>query len=218
MIDFDLVPRDYRLRLAFRRWLRRLGTIAGATVFITAATGAGLAYANNNLNRQIQQLQTQHAMTTQQRTQLETLDSRIQELGRQWQLLNTLRSGAPAEQIFLTIDAALDNTAVWFQEWAFTRAGTTGDGRPATVNTGYFIVVPSGEDAEKAPAWQIETHIRIKGQAQDHAALSGFVRSLFERGEVRDVRVQHTALRRYATASVVDFELAILLDGEDSES
>ena len=216
MSEFDLIPADYRLRLAFRRWLARLGLLTGAVVIGSAASGVALGFANSQLESQIQQLQKQHAMTTQQRTQLETLDARIGELDNQWRLLTALRSGAPAEQIFVIIDKSLDNTDVWFQEWAFTRAGGAVNKAVSTVNTGYFIVVPDSEEAANQPAWHIETHIRIKGQARDHAALSGFVRKLFERAEVRDVRVQRTTLRRFATASVVDFELAILLDGGES--
>lgn len=214
MIDFDLVPNDYRMRLALNRWLRKLGGFVLSAIIVGGASGAALAVANNSLDRQIQDLQTHQAMTSQQRSQLETLDSRIAELRGQWQLLTTLRSGAPAEQIFTIIDSALGDTPVWFQDWAFVRNGGNSYEPPATINTGYFIVTPDRGAAEQEPAWRIETHVRVHGQALDHAALSQFVRALFQRPEVRDVRVQKTTLRRYVTANVVDFELAILLSGE----
>jgi hypothetical protein len=217
MTEFDLVPREYRMRLALHQWLRRLGTIVAGAVIVAAASGAALAFANNNLDSAIEELQTKHAMTSQQRNQLETLDSLISELRQQWQLLTTLRSGAPAEQVFTVIDSALGDTPVWFEDWAFVREGAAERAAPATVNTGYFIVVPDGQDAEEEPAWQIETHVKINGQARDHAALSSFVRSLFQRNEVRDVRVQRTTLHRYAKANVVDFQLAIFLNGNGVE-
>lgn len=216
MAEFDLVPRDYRLRLALRQWLQRLGIFMAMVVAVNLSSGAALALAGNQLDSQIQALQTQQAMTAQQRVQLESLDARIGELHEQWQVLSALRSGVPAEQIFVTIDKAIADMDVWFGEWAFTRAGSAGDGTSATVNTGYFIVVPDGAEPVEAPAWQVRTHIRIKGQARDHGALSRFVRALFERARVDDVRVQRTSLRRYANASVVDFELAIVLDGGDA--
>lgn len=215
MIEFDLVPGDYRMRRALNHWLRKLAGVVAGAVVVGAASGAALTVANKSLDAQIQDLQTHQAMTSQQRGQLETLDLRISELRRQWQLLTTLRSGAPAEQVFAIIDGALGDAPVWFQDWAFIRSGATSSERPATVNTGYFIVTPNAKNAGQQPAWQIDTHIRINGQALDHAALSAFVRELFERSEVRDVRVQKTSLRRYSTANVVDFELAILLNGVD---
>ena len=216
MPEFDLVPPDYRLKLAFQKWLQRLGVFIVMVVIVNAGSGAALAVAGNQLESQIQALQARQAMTAQQRAQLESLDERIGQLRDQWHVLAALRSGAPAEQVFITIDKAISHMDVWFEEWAFTRAGAAGVQSPATVNTGYFIVVPDGEQAEAAPAWQVRTHIRIKGQARDHSALSRFVRALFERAGVSDVRVQRTALRRYANASVVDFELAIVLDGAET--
>ena len=215
MAEFDLVPPDYRLRLAFQKWLQRLGVFVIVIVIVNAASSAALAVASNQLQSRIQALQTKQAMTAQQRAQLESLDERIAELRDQWRVLAALRSGAPAEQVFVTIDQALSHKDVWFEEWAFTRAGAVGARPPATVNTGYFIVVPDSE-AEAVQAWQVKTHIRIRGQARDHGALSRFVRALFERAGVNDVRVQRTTLRRYANASVVDFELAIMLDGTET--
>lgn len=216
MTDFDLVPREYRLERALARWLRQVLSIAVGIVVVTGAGGTALALANGNLDAQIRELQTHSALTAQQRAQLETLDARIAELGQQWQLLNALRSGAPAEQIFLIIDAALDDNEVWFRDWQFARAGTAA-AEPKTVNSGYFIIVDDPQTEPAAP-WRVETHLRINGQARDHAALSRFLRALFERTEVRDVRVQRTALRRFTTANVVEFEIAVLLSDVEGSS
>ena len=95
--------------------------------------------------------------------------------------------------------------------YEFRRAGTVAPEGPRTVDTGYFVVVPSGE-SDRTPEWHARTHMTVHGQARDHGTLSRFVRSLFERREVRDVRLQRSALRRYTAASVVDFELAVVLD------
>ncbi|MBT8143242.1 MAG: PilN domain-containing protein [Gammaproteobacteria bacterium] len=216
MTEFDLVPREYRLNLAFRHWLGRVAALTTAVVVFACASGAALAWANSSLDNQIQQLQTQQALTAQQRTQLETLDARIMDLGRQWQLLTTLRSGAPAEEIFAIIDATLEQGDVWFLSWDFARAGVAEVQQPQTVNTGYFIVVPDGQSMQPPPAWQVDTHLNIRGQARDHSALSAFVRALFAQSQVRDVRLQRTSLRRFAAASVVEFELAVVLGSESS--
>jgi hypothetical protein len=68
----------------------------------------------------------------------------------------------------------------------------------------------SRDDVESGGAAQM----RIVGQARDHAALSHFVRGLYESPGVSDVHLERTGLRRYTTTSVVDFELAVLLAGD----
>ncbi|NNF67713.1 MAG: PilN domain-containing protein [Gammaproteobacteria bacterium] len=217
MISFDLVPGDYRARLVLKESLKRLsGLLVGLTV-IALVSSAALAFVNKSLHSQIQLLQNQHAVTTQQRNDLESLDAQIQELVRQWQLLTTLRSGAPAEHIFTVIDSALEDNSIWFQRWAFVREGKREKSQGNTVNTGYFIVVSDDVEAKPSPAWDIETHIKISGQARDHAALSRFVRGLFNSPQVSDVKVQNSTLQRFAAANVVRFDLAVILNGESKK-
>ena len=110
------------------------------------------------------------------------------------------------------VDRALDGDSVWFTAWSFLRAGVAAPSEPQTVNTGYFIVIPQGGGSEPLPAWQIRTHMEIRGQARDHRALSEFVRRLLDQAQIADVRVLNTHQQKYGQATVVDFELAVVVN------
>ena len=93
----------------------------------------------------------------------------------------------------------------------FKRAGEVVEQAPQTVNTGYFIVVPAGEGRKKAETWRIDTHMTIRGEARDHAALSRFVRRLVDQPEIQDARVIRTAARTQSGTRVVSFEMAVIV-------
>ncbi len=129
-------------------------------------------------------------------------------------MLQGLRSGAPARAVFRAVDQALAGADVWFLNWQFRRAGVlVPEEQAGGVETGYFIVVPE-DGREVSQSWQVETHLKIKGQARDHAALSRFVDDLFTQRAVVDVSVQKTALRSYGDVDVVDFDMAVVLNSE----
>ena len=112
----------------------------------------------------------------------------------------------------MAVDRALKDGSVWFTSWSFLRAGVEAEREKRGVNTGYFIVIPQGEGADPEPAWQIKTHMEIKGQARDHAAMSDFVRRLLDQPQIGDIRVLNTRQHRYSLATVVDFELAVVVN------
>ena len=149
-----------------------------------------------------------------QREQLEASDQRLKALDDEWNLLQGLRSGAVAEDLFVIIDAALPGDDVWFTRWSFARAGVIAPPNVKTVNSGYFIVVPAGQRPEAQPSWQVRTHMDINGEARNHAALSRFVRGLFAQPQIQDVKVNRTQVRDYVGTPVVDFSLAIVLHSE----
>jgi hypothetical protein len=212
MAEFDLIPGDYRAGLWRQHWLRRFGAAAMGVVLFSG-TGYGICvYLKTVVRSEVQQLQVRRTITTQQTAELIELRRQKQEYEYQWRLLTGLRSGTTAERMFSTIDKALADDAVWFLSWRFRRAGVSVKPDQQAANNGYFMVVPQREKQSDAQAWQIETHMEIKGQARDHSALSMFVRTLFRQPEIHDVRVLRTALRRYPTTNVVDFDLAVVVN------
>jgi len=214
MSDIDLIPSDYRFQQWQRRTLKLLGTGCGAIVASTVLGAGALGHATASIQRQVTELEAQREVTGQQRSELEALSGRQAEFEQQLTLLEGLRSGAAADTMFLTIDRALADHTVWFTRWQFQRAGVLVGEEQAGVQTGYFIVVPEGARDDDGDAWQVETRMMIQGQALDHAALSQFVDGLFAQPEIVDVRVQRTSLRGYTQRSVVDFDLAIVLNSE----
>jgi len=184
-------------------------------VILLFASYVFLGLKSADMREQSSELEDRRAVSTQQRQQLETLNRQKSDLTQQLSLLASLRSGAPAQSVFVAIDRALADAEVWFVNWQFRRAGVIVPEEQATgVQTGYFIVVPEGSAEQRDGNWLVETHMTIKGQARDHAALSQFVNGLYSQPAIVDVSVQRTALRKIADYEVVDFDLAVVLNSE----
>lgn len=210
--EIDLIPSDYRSQQWQRRALKMLAIGCGAIVATTVLGTAALSQATTRVQSQVTELQAQRDVTSQQRAELESLSGRQTELEQQLAVLEGLRSGAAADTMSVTIDRALADHRVWFTRWQFQRAGVLVYEEQAGVQTGYFIVVPEDQRDGDSSVWQVETRMMIQGQAVDHAALSEFIDGLFAQAEIVDVRVQKTSRRSYGQVSVVDFDLAIVLN------
>ncbi len=212
MSDIDLIPQAYRTRRWQSRWIKRTALMLGALVGILMLGSSALGVATANARSRVEALQLRQTVTAEQRADLERLGAEKSELERQYHLLSGLRSGAAAEDMFVTIDRALTSDDVWFLEWQFQRAGVMVGEEVRTVNTGYFIVVPDGADQLAADDIRVQTHMTIRGQARDHSVLSSFVRRLFAQSEIDDIRIQRTALNRSNQTSTVEFDLAVVLN------
>ena len=210
MNEIDLIPAAYRKHRLFSRWMKRSLSALLAITLVFIGTFLFLRYETEKIDRELKQLQSQKAITTQQRRELEILNARKHELIQQLNLLAGLRSGSAAEQMFLTIDRALSGDDVWFTQWHFRRAGTATEKDPKTVNTGYFIVIPKGKKSREE-TWMIETQMTIQGEALDHAALSRFVSNLIDQPEIQQVRVVKTDLVRVNQHKLVRFSLDIVV-------
>ncbi|MFK8017942.1 MAG: PilN domain-containing protein [Gammaproteobacteria bacterium] len=210
--DVDLIPGDFRQWRQRNQHLRY--TLAGTVLGVIVLCVLALSFAREA--RALEQAnvtqKTQAALTTQQRTQLDILDQRYRALEQEWTLLRGLRSGASVEDLFLLIDRALIGQEIWFDDWHLRRAGVLVPAAVASVDTGYFIVVPAGQGGRSEEQWQVRTSMTIRGQARDHGALSRFVRGLYAQPEVLDVKLNRTSRQDYQQASVVDFDLAISLN------
>jgi len=214
MSELDLIPQDYRDKLARRAMLRQY-LIGFAILNVLILICGGLfAHLTTQTNSRIKALQSQNLITEQQRTQLEALAAEQTGFEQRWALLQGLRAGAEIEDIFTIIDRALSGNDLWFVNWSFRRAGVVVDGETRTVETGYFLIVPTDEQPDEPPEWQVETHMTLEGRAVDHQALSTFVRSLFEQPDIKDVSVQRTSLIDYANGRVVSFDLTIILNSD----
>ena len=216
MSDIDLIPTDYRNRI----WLQgRARVVASVVVLVMLALLLALGalhYLSGKAATQITALQSQQAITAQQREQLSQLDGHRAELESRLNLLSGLRSGAPASAMFVTVDRAMVEGEVWFQDWEFNRAGSVVEEKQQTSSNGYFIVLPAAGGSTGTESWKIETHMKIRGQAKDHSALSGFVRRLYQQPEIQDVRILNTSVA--ANSPFVDFNLAVTVNSHAAGS
>ena len=211
MREIDLIPASYRRQHTRIRWLKIAIGAAACLVATTAAGRIWLGYAVASVESDVETLQAQQTITAQERDELARLTEQRRNFQEQLHLLRGLRSGTAATNLFRIIDEALVSEELWFTSWNFRRAGVT-NAEGQAVETGYFIVVPDG--GQPTEAWQVETHMTIAGQAQDHGTLSEFVTRLLGRPEIEDVRIRRTELHRYDARSLVDFDLAVVINSK----
>ncbi|MDJ0880785.1 MAG: PilN domain-containing protein [Gammaproteobacteria bacterium] len=218
--DIDLVPIEFHKKHQLIRWMKISGVSLALLTVAILGLFAFLHSQSNHLEQEIERLQSQKAITSSHRQQLEKLNQQKKDLDQQLKLLAGLRSGAAAEQMFVTIDQALPSSNVWITGWNFRRAGTPVENADNTVNTGYFIVIPSGaeKNQQKEETWKIETQMNIQGQSMDHAALSEFVLSLTQQKEIENVRVVNTQLTEINQVKLVNFNLEITVSSLRSKT
>lgn len=215
MHDIDLIPTDYRLRQELVNTARTYGLAAAALVGAGLLAAGMLAGLNNNLAERIRTLQSEQAISDQQRVQLEALRGLRDRSSRQLELLTQLRSGTSARDIFLAIDQSLEGRDVWFRKWTFKRAMEALDAAQITLRQqaqeqGFLIVIPVGQTDQKE-YWEIRTHMTIDGEARDHATLSDFVARLYARPAIEEVKVLQTSRQQSAAGPYVKFQLAIVV-------
>ena len=216
MTEIDLVPGDYRRLSWLRGRVRTTALVIISALVVTVVAWAGLHFYAARLDTRIATLQSQQAITNQQREALTQLDVHKSDLQRKLELLTGLRGGAEAAQMFVTIDRAIKGDEVWFLDWEFQRAGSAVEHKPETTSNGYFILMPAENGQASSEAWKIETHMTLRGQARDHSALSGFVRRLYRQRAIQDVRILDTS--RQAQDKVVDFRLAVTVNSAEVAS
>jgi hypothetical protein len=211
MNEIDLIPLFYRKRMLFTKWLKQAVLALMAATVVIVAGFLFLRATTEEIEGQLSKLQSQKKISTQQRNELEKLNTRKKGLNQQLDLLAGLRSGLAVEQILVAVDNALSEKSVWLTNWRFRRAGTVVEKDTKAVNTGYFIVIPNGERPQEEEAWKIETTMAVQGQALDHSALSDFVSKLIEQPEIQAVRVMSTDLVSMNNHKLVNFNLDIVI-------
>lgn len=212
MTEIDLIPQDYRTRQWQQRWLKTATFVFAGLMLVHAALFVAVRSKIEAAKAEVATLETQQRVSAQQRAELERLTAAKAEYDQQLRLLTGLRSGASAEQLFLTVEKALETDALWFLDWRFQRAGIVVESAEDAVDTGYFIVVPPDADGTSDESWRVRTHMTIRGRSRDHSALSGFVKGLFAQPEIDDVHLGRTSMTRVGTAELVDFDLAVVMN------
>lgn len=213
MAELDLIPSDYRRLRALRRWLVR-AAVAYAVLF--AGFGlcrTALALGVRSRSQQLELLDAALAREQSQQARLAALQQERAAAQQKLQILEGLRGGVAAVDVFQVIDRAAE-PSVWFLDWKFRRAGEIVEKDPIRVQTGYFIVLPPELNAPsetRERGWLMQTHMQIHARARDHSSLAGFVRRLVEQPEIAEARVLNTSTARQGAAEVIDFELAVVV-------
>ena len=210
----DLIPEDYKRYLQQLQLLQRWAVFMFVLITLSTSISFAMDYKSDIFQKEIAILEQKKSISSQQRNVLQLLEKDHKKLRVKHNILEKLRGGAVAENMFVTIDRALDGNNVWFKNWSFERAGSKTSEPQKGVNTGYFIVIPESERAnnKQQEAWKIQTHMEVDGEAKDHEALSSFVRRLLQQPQIGDVRILNTQQRTYVDTTVVDFRLVITVN------
>ena len=210
----DLVPADYRRYIQQLQLLHRWGLFTLVIIAVSVSISLGLKYMASEYQKEIVVLEKKKAISSHQRGILQDLEKDRNLLTKKHRILEKLRGGALAEDMFVNIDRALDGKNIWFKNWKFIRAGSKTSEKPKGVNTGYFIVIPEADrvNQKEKEAWQIQTHMEVNGQASDHEALSSFVRRVLQQPQIGDVRILNTQQQVIMDKTVVDFKLVIMVN------
>ena len=216
----DLIPADYRRYIQQLQLLHRWGLLTLVIIALSVSLSLGLKYMASEYQKEIVVLEKKKAISSHQRGILQDLEKDRNLLTKKHRILEKLRGGALAEDMFVNIDRALNGKNIWFKNWKFIRAGSKTNEKPKGVNTGYFIVIPEADRAnqKEKEAWQIQTHMEVSGQATDHEALSSFVRRVLQQPQIGDVRILNTQQQVNMDKTVVDFKLVIMVNSGYTDS
>lgn len=215
MRELDLIPADYRKARQTKRWLVQFAlAYAGLLAALLVAT-IYVHQAISDESRVIEQLRLDKNALLQHRFQVQELTKTRNSLDKQLAVLRTLRTGPAVEVIFDAVDRALDSD-IWFDSWRYSQAGEYVAPKAAASTTGSRLIVAAASGKVKARAWRTRTHMEISGDALDHTSLAGFVRRLSAEPLIHQVKILKTRADRRSAAQSVAFELAIVLEVEDT--
>lgn len=216
----NLIPEDYKRYLQQLHMLSIWAMSMFVFIVVTALVSFGLSYKADKYQQEIVILEKQKSISSQQRSLLQGLEKNRMALIDKYSILQKLRGGALAADMFVTVDRALIGKNVWFKDWRFERAGSKTSEQSEGVNTGYFIVITEAErkDNKSKNAWKIQTHMEVNGAAKDHEALSSFVRRLLQQPQIGDIRILNTHQTVQSETTVVDFKLIITVNSQVTNS
>lgn len=214
MHELDLIPAIYKERLKIKRWCHLFGFIFAGVLVLVFGLRVAIIHKAMALSAEIDIRQKDKKSSIERQQKYNALVTEEVKLRKELEILNGLRGGPSAKQILLAVDRVMPND-VWFTQWSYNRAGEITQVQPATVQTGYFIIIP--QEANGSPnqlAWKLNTHMEISGQTLNHSSLSGFIRNLINQPEIDDVKVINTSLRSYTSSQVVEFNLVVIINNQ----
>ncbi len=212
MADLDLIPARYHRRRSFQARVTQVGSGTLAILILLLLTRLFLDRQIVEGGRQLEGLQAERARAEHERIERARIGLERQDLAQKLAVLEGLRGGMAAKDMFAVVDSALDES-IWFRSFRFRREGEIVDQEPEAVATGYFVVIPAEVEGAPSRSWRLRTHMEILAEASDHSSLAGFVRRLSERPEVERARILKTQTSLSGDGGRVQFEVAVIVGG-----
>jgi Tfp pilus assembly protein PilN len=217
MTDVNLIPADYTRQQNIKRVVKRFLYCFVALLLLGFAARTALGVVYNHEKSRAEKLKSGEVLMEEQKKQLDQLAAKKEDLQLRLNMLEHLRGGPPAKEMFILIDKAI-NKSVWLTKLNFFRAGEERENSRKSRSTGYFIIVPKEEqEASQEIPWLNSGHLNVTGMALTHSALAEFVNLLVAQPHIKKVQVQNTHSRKYLEASVVEFELTVVMISDNSK-
>jgi Tfp pilus assembly protein PilN len=211
MTDVNLIPADYTSQQNMRRVVKLFLYCFGALLLLGIAARTALGIAYNHEKSRAEKLKSGEVLMQEQKEQYDQLAAKKEDLQARITMLENLRGGPPAKQMFIAIDQAI-NESVWVTKLNFSRAEDQSGNSKKGGTTGYFIVVPEGKQQAAPEMAGLESgRINISGMAVTHSALADFVNLLVDQPTIKKVQVKNTHSRKYIESSVVEYELTAVM-------
>lgn len=210
MRELDLIPEDYRIRRWQFAYAKRI--VSGGVIVLLAVVVLAVSTVRKNevLGDELAALEVSRDAVQKATVEYQALNVRLSDAQATLDRLQQMRTGASAADILNTVNRAIKGREIWFDSWEFRRTGLVEDTGSGAVETGYFVVTPNdGSKVETGPL--IETHMTIRGQASDHAALSDFVKTMIAQPTIAEVRVVRTYKQSERKDTPLSFDVAIVL-------
>ena len=208
MHELDLIPADYREREQIERRCKMFVLFFVAVLLGIAGAKYALIQKSSRLQTEIEILQKGRNFNLHQQQEFNELLAQERSVTKRLEILEGLKGGVSAKQIFKAIDRVLDGD-VWFTRWTFRRAIEPAELTPQSVQTNYIVIPEKEPGKNKSQTWRLNTNMEISGQGLNHSKLALFVSNLIKQPEIADVKVLSTSLKTYTAIQVVDFKIVV---------
>lgn len=206
MLEFDLVPPDYRAAARAQRWLKAAGAAAGAIVVATAICWGTLSWATTRVKADIAATEQRIQEDVNARKVLDQLRAQIKNIKTEQTFTGTLASGPDIERVIAALDASI-NDEVWLNKLEVIRSRDKASG-PSALAPGLVLAsLP-----HKKSYWRLGATVKFSGNSYSHSALSNFVGALEQNDALRQVELNKSRVRTEDKRDIIDFELSAQID------
>lgn len=212
MLEFDLVPADYRAALRTQRWLKITGLALAAIIGLTVVARIAISWATYRVQQSIAQTEQQIQAGAAAQKVLSQLKTDLESLKSETTFSASLARGPDPVIVLTALDKAISDQ-LWFDRVEIVRTrDKANDGSAPPPG----LVLASL--THKKIHWRLGSTVKFTGHAVDHGAISAFIAGLEQSKAVARIELNKSRVRHEGRIDIVDFELTaqIPLSGDPS--